>query len=182
MDEAERLKEFLLEIHMNGGKVCPEFETCTHEACRSNVWMWQLADAALQGRTLAQMRQEKTTYDLAHQHGHEMSMTVACFKQGCGAIGVIPRPGPGELAICKACKGRDVSIIDTDRCPDGTINNCALAGGYEESMCQMCLRGPCPEAAKFRQPGTVSRYQRDPFSSDEIGLGDTSHLQKKRRR
>lgn len=149
MDEAERLREILVHLHMHEGKVCPEFETCNHEACSSNYRVWSTIDAALQGRTLAQLRQEQTALELAVAADEEPSISIQCFNPKCGVYIVIPRPGPGELAICKKCKGRDVSVIDTDRCPDGTINNCALAAGYEESMCQMCGQGPCPEAAKF---------------------------------
>lgn len=38
---------------------------------------------------------------------------------------------------------------DLPRCPDGTINNCALANGHSESECQMC-DGRCPDRGRFK--------------------------------
>lgn len=37
----------LAEIRDNYGKVCEEFELCTHESCRSSCAAWMLADGAL---------------------------------------------------------------------------------------------------------------------------------------
>lgn len=182
MEEADRLKEFLLEIHMNAGKVCPEFETCTHEACRSSVMTWVLADAALQGSTMEQMRHEQAQVKLAAQE-QALSLTVQCFNPRCASIIVIPAPPPGQHPICKKCGAKDVVVLDDDRCPDGTLNNCALAGSYEESMCQICDRGPCPEAARFSSwtPPTP-RSTEDPFDPSGVLRLDTSHLKKKKRR
>jgi hypothetical protein len=39
------------------------------------------------------------------------------------------------------------------RSPDGTINNCALANGDEESNCQMC-GGECPDRHRFASEET----------------------------
>lgn len=39
--------EALVEIKRDQGRVCPEFETCRHEACTSSYAAWAIADAAL---------------------------------------------------------------------------------------------------------------------------------------
>lgn len=148
MTEEERLKEFLLQIHMHQGKVCEEFETCQHVACKSNYATWELADAALRGLTLEQYRAENTRIQLLQHTSSDAAITLQCFK--CGAYGVVAAPLPEEHPACKACQSLDVSIIETERMPNGFINNCALAAGYPEKDCQMCLRGPCPEGNKVR--------------------------------
>ena len=38
-------------IHDDCGKVCNEFETCAHTACRSSFDAWAIADCALKGTT-----------------------------------------------------------------------------------------------------------------------------------
>jgi hypothetical protein len=147
MDEVERLKQFFMEIHMNEGKVCPGFETCKHPACSSNHRVWEMADAALQGMTLEQYRGHaaQVVVELAKLgNGELLAIFIQCFK--CGAYIVVKA---SEHPQCK-CGSKDVVLITEDRTPEGHINNCALAGGYEESMCQMCGQGPCPEAVKFR--------------------------------
>jgi len=150
MDEVERLKQFFMEIHMNEGKVCPEFETCKHPACSSNHRVWEMADAALQGMTLEQYRGHaaQVAVELAKlEFGEPLAITIQCFK--CGACTVIKAPGPDEWPQCR-CNSKDVVVVKDDRYPDGRINNCALAGGHPESTCQMCVGGPCPEAVKYR--------------------------------
>lgn len=179
MEEVERLKEILLEIVMHGGRVCPDFETCTHEACKSNVMMWMLAEAGVSGKTLAQVRHEESQAKLAAA-GQALAVTIQCFKPSCAVVIVIPAPAQGEHPVCTKCGTKDVVVIDDDRCPDGTLNNCALAGGYDESICQMCNRGPCPEGAKFRSPGYVpGRY--DLSSGDPFAGSLESEKTKKRR-
>jgi hypothetical protein len=41
------LEEALQEIKTTQGKVCDNFELCTHVACRSSYASWAIADAAL---------------------------------------------------------------------------------------------------------------------------------------
>jgi hypothetical protein len=52
-DIAEVGLRALTKIKEEEGHVCPDFELCTHEACRSSYSAWAVADAALQGRLLA---------------------------------------------------------------------------------------------------------------------------------
>ncbi len=154
MTTEERLLEFLLAMHMDEGKVCPEFETCRHPACRSNQVMWEMADAAIQGMTLKEYRQYQTTTLLKKQQldaGLPIALTIKCFK--CGNYGVVPAPAPGENVLCY-CKAYDVVVVDTERGPDGSINNCSLGGGRDVSECQMCDGKRCPEAVRFLQPLT----------------------------
>jgi hypothetical protein len=148
MDDVERLKQFLLEIHMHQGRVCENYELCDHVACRSNHMTWELADAALQGMTLEQYRAEKARIRVCLAACVEEALTIRCFK--CGAYLVIKNPGPDVYPECKKCHAKDVVVITTERNPDGTINNCAL--NYEGSAqnCQMCMGGPCPEEHKLR--------------------------------
>jgi hypothetical protein len=42
----------LAKIRDEEGKVCPDFELCTHDACRSSYSAWAIADAALKGELL----------------------------------------------------------------------------------------------------------------------------------
>jgi len=46
-DKIEILIAALEDIKTDCGKVCKEFEICTHEACRSSVDAWFIADKAL---------------------------------------------------------------------------------------------------------------------------------------
>ena len=112
MTEEERLREFLLAIHMDQGKVCPDYDTCQHVACASNHATWELADAALQGMTLEQYRQEKARITTLTSAGLEGAIALKCFK--CGAVGVIKNPGPGAYPECKECKSKDVVVMDVD--------------------------------------------------------------------
>lgn len=50
-DERDALREALVEIKEHYGKVCDNFELCTHAACRSSVSSWMAADAALRKAT-----------------------------------------------------------------------------------------------------------------------------------
>jgi hypothetical protein len=43
------LERALREIRTEQGKVCQEFETCDHIACRSSYTAWVIADTALLG-------------------------------------------------------------------------------------------------------------------------------------
>lgn len=147
MTEEERLKQFLLEIHMHQGRVCENYELCKHAACRSNHQTWELADAALQGMTLEQFRAEKARVDACAQAGIEDALTIRCFK--CGAYAVIKNPGPGVYPQCR-CGALDVVVITTERNPEGFINNCALYYEGSAQNCQMCGGGPCPEEHKLR--------------------------------
>lgn len=45
-EEARIQREALLEIKNKYGKVCSDFDICTHESCRSSYSAWQVADAA----------------------------------------------------------------------------------------------------------------------------------------
>jgi len=45
--EADRYRAALEEIRRDQGKVCAEFELCTHPACQSSYASWAIADAAL---------------------------------------------------------------------------------------------------------------------------------------
>lgn len=139
MTEDERLREFLLAIHMHQGKVCPGFETCTHTACRSNALTWELADAALQGMTLEQYHIDKNK--LLKSAGS----AYKCFKCGLYALRTFLA---GEAPRCKACGSFDVVLLDLERSPDGDINNCALANGLAAKDCQMC-EGDCPDRVRF---------------------------------
>ena len=47
MDKTQTLYEALLEIKETQGKVCSEFELCTHESCNSSYAAWAIADKAL---------------------------------------------------------------------------------------------------------------------------------------
>ena len=49
--EAERLRAALRRIKAECGRVCANFELCTHVACQSSVAAWMIADAALKGET-----------------------------------------------------------------------------------------------------------------------------------
>lgn len=44
---AEELADALELIRRDEGKVCPEFELCTHAACNSSYAAWAIADEAL---------------------------------------------------------------------------------------------------------------------------------------
>ena len=44
---AEKMVQALTEIKDTCGKVCEEFELCTHESCRSSVRAWMIAEKAL---------------------------------------------------------------------------------------------------------------------------------------
>ena len=46
------LKAALAKIKDEEGKVCLEFELCTHASCRSSYSSWAIADAALKGKLL----------------------------------------------------------------------------------------------------------------------------------
>lgn len=50
--ENEALRKALQEIKDTEGKVCTDFELCTHEACRSSYAAWAIADSALAARAL----------------------------------------------------------------------------------------------------------------------------------
>ena len=45
--ELERYQAALAEIRDTQGKVCSEYETCDHVACRSSYAAWAIADKAL---------------------------------------------------------------------------------------------------------------------------------------
>jgi hypothetical protein len=45
----ERYRKALEQILREGGRVCGEFESCRHEACRSSAAAWFIADGALRG-------------------------------------------------------------------------------------------------------------------------------------
>ena len=45
--QAAQLTNALQEIVRDQGRVCEEFETCKHEACRSSYTSWQIAKSAL---------------------------------------------------------------------------------------------------------------------------------------
>ena len=47
----ERLRAALQRIKDESGRVCDEFELCTHVACQSSYHAWSVADAALRGET-----------------------------------------------------------------------------------------------------------------------------------
>jgi len=49
--EAERLRAALQRIKAECGRVCANFELCTHIACQSSVAAWMIADAALKRET-----------------------------------------------------------------------------------------------------------------------------------
>ena len=42
-----KLREALTEIKRDQGKVCENFELCTHAACQSSYASWAIANAAL---------------------------------------------------------------------------------------------------------------------------------------
>lgn len=44
-----RLQEALANIRENEGKVCAEYELCTHPACKSSYAAWAIASKALEG-------------------------------------------------------------------------------------------------------------------------------------
>ena len=47
--DVDRLRAALLEIRTSYGRVCPEYELCTHAACASSYGAWATADIALAG-------------------------------------------------------------------------------------------------------------------------------------
>jgi len=47
----EQLRAALQRIKAECGRVCANFELCTHVACQSSVAVWMIADAALNGET-----------------------------------------------------------------------------------------------------------------------------------
>lgn len=49
--EIARLTAALRRIHDESGKVCDEYEVCTHRACAASYTAWAIADAALSGTT-----------------------------------------------------------------------------------------------------------------------------------
>jgi hypothetical protein len=49
--EVARLRGVLERIKAESGRVCDEYETCTHIACASSHHAWEIADAALSGET-----------------------------------------------------------------------------------------------------------------------------------
>jgi hypothetical protein len=49
--EIARLTVALKRIHAEAGKVCDEYEVCTHRACAASYTAWAIADAALNGMT-----------------------------------------------------------------------------------------------------------------------------------
>lgn len=141
MTEDERLREFLLAIHMHQGKVCPEYETCRHVACKSNHETWELVDAALQGMTLEQYRIEKNKLLSAPP-----AVEFRCFK--CSTVGVMDGPRRDEVPKCAKCGTFDIAVFAVERTPEGHINNCALVVGEPAKDCQMC-QGSCPDRARF---------------------------------
>ncbi len=44
-----KLREALDDIRENQGRVCPNFESCTHESCKSSHASWEIARAVLKG-------------------------------------------------------------------------------------------------------------------------------------
>lgn len=46
-----RLEAALQRIKDECGRVCTDFELCTHRACQSSYEAWAIADAALRGGT-----------------------------------------------------------------------------------------------------------------------------------
>ena len=49
--EVEQLRAVLQRIKAECGRVCVNFELCTHVTCQSSVAAWMIADAALKGET-----------------------------------------------------------------------------------------------------------------------------------
>lgn len=49
--EITRLTGALERIRSESGKVCDQFEICTHLACQSSYAAWAIADSALKGKT-----------------------------------------------------------------------------------------------------------------------------------
>jgi hypothetical protein len=45
--ERDRQRAALLQIREQSGRVCENFELCTHESCRSSYAAWSLADEAI---------------------------------------------------------------------------------------------------------------------------------------
>ncbi len=43
----EKLRKALEDIKENQGRVCSDFETCTHEGCTSSHASWAIAESAL---------------------------------------------------------------------------------------------------------------------------------------
>ena len=151
MTEEKRLKQFLLAIHMDQGKVCENYGVCDHISCKSNQATWELADSALQGKTLEQHRQEKFHADMQLKElaaGNVIAVGLQCFK--CGSFVAISKPAPNKEISCRACYSKDVALINLPRDPEGFINNCAMHYEGSEKNCQMCIYGPCPEAIKFK--------------------------------
>ena len=47
--EYERFRAALMEIKEQCGKVCSEYDVCTHVACSSSHRAWEIADRAVKG-------------------------------------------------------------------------------------------------------------------------------------
>ncbi len=164
MSEAERLKAFLMRIHESEGKVCQDYDICEHVACASSYGAWAYADAALSGQTLEAFsaQQNQLHEDVRRlKAGEVLAITISCHY--CRIHVVVSNPKEGESVHCSQCGAADVKIESTERDDHGFINNCALRYEGSAANCQMCLRGPCPEAAKFR--GRVPPFV--PFPPDE---------------
>lgn len=50
-DQERTARQALERIKTEEGKVCPEFQICEHESCRSSYAAWAIADEALTGDT-----------------------------------------------------------------------------------------------------------------------------------
>jgi hypothetical protein len=49
-EEIDRHRKALKEIHEHCGRVCEEYEICTHVACSSSHRAWEIADKVLRKR------------------------------------------------------------------------------------------------------------------------------------
>ncbi len=165
MSEAERFKAFLVVIHKNEGKVCPDYDICSHTACASSYAAWAYSDAALNGQTLEEFKaqQNQLHEDVRRlKAGELLAITISCHY--CGLYLVVPNPKNGEPVHCSQCGSSNVNVERTERDAQGFINNCAMRYEGSADNCQMCLRGPCPEAVKFR--GQVPRFPQLPPDED----------------
>ncbi len=46
-EEIDRHRKALIEIHEHCGRVCNQYEICTHVACSSSHRAWEIADKVL---------------------------------------------------------------------------------------------------------------------------------------
>src|SRR5258706_9061102 len=47
VNEVDRLRDALVEIRKTEGRICGEYDTCSHPACASSYAAWAIADRAL---------------------------------------------------------------------------------------------------------------------------------------